>query len=36
MEAERQAHDRLFPKALASTTPEPEPEMEMDLDAFML
>jgi hypothetical protein len=36
MEAERQAHDRLFPKPAASTAPEPEPEMEMDLDAFML
>ncbi|MBJ3786924.1 hypothetical protein [Devosia sediminis] len=37
MEAERQAHDRLFPKAAISTAAnDPQPEAEMDLDAFML
>ena len=37
MEAERQAHDRLFPRPRAPVAPdEAEPEATMDLDAFML
>ena len=40
MEAERQTHDRLFPKTdmpvLSSAANDPEPEAEMDLADFML
>jgi hypothetical protein len=40
MEAERQAHDQLFPRPAASgagpAANDAEPEAEMDLDAFML
>ncbi len=36
MEAERQAHDRLFPQATATHPATAELEPEMDLDAFML
>ena len=37
MEAERLAHDRLFPRSETATSlPGPEAQPAMDLDAFML